>query len=442
MNDALAKAIYGAGCRLRGTDVPAYLEELKESQWWSEERREAARLEKLRSLLAHARDHAPFYRELFEKHGFDCDVDSLAGLKALPSVGKKEIASRRDAIQNEGRGGKLLFSKTAGTTSIPFPFYRSADWDAQHRAAIFRGCSWYGVEPWTRSGHLWSISPRRSLRLKNRFLDFLQNRFRQKSFDLSPGTFEGFYRKAARAEHLAGYAGILYEFARFVNERHPGGELRGLKIVRGTSEKIYPHYQDAARSAFGQPIRSEYGAAEAGIIAFECPEGSLHITEEHVIVEVESGEIVVTNLLSHSFPFIRYRLGDYISLREGFVCPCGRKGLVIGDVTGRVGLSVYGSGGRVFPSVVFDLIIKSLVLLGGLVAQCQAVQRAEGRLEYYCVPARVLSRNDIGRIERFFGEMTERYFEGTIECAVLFADSIPRTGSKFLEFVSDLPQRN
>lgn len=442
MNDALAGAIYRAGCRMRGTNVLAYVKELEESQWWSEEKKEAAQLAKLRTLLAHARERAPFYREHFRTHGFDCELDSLAGFKTLPSLGKREIALHRDAIQNEGRGGKLVFSKTAGTTSIPFFFYRTADWDAQHRAAIARGCGWYGVDPWARSGHLWSISPRRSLRLKNRFLDFLQNRFRQKSFDLSPKTFEDFYRKLAPAEYLAGYAGMLYEFARFVNERHPGGELHGLKLVKGTSEKILPQYQEAAQRAFGQPIRSEYGAAEAGIIAFECPGGSLHVNEEHVIVEVENGEIVVTNLLSHSFPFIRYRLGDYISLRERFVCPCGRKGLVIGDITGRVGLSVHGAGGRVFPSVAVDLIIKSLVFLGGLVAQCQAVQRAEGRLEYYCVPARILSQNDIGRIERFFDEMTERYFEGAIECGVLFVESIPRTGDKFLEFVSELPSKN
>jgi hypothetical protein len=58
------------------------------------------------------------------------------------------------------------------------------------------------------------------------------------------------------------------------------------------------------------------------------------------------------------------------------------------------------------------------------------------------VPARILSQKDIGRIERFFDEMTERYFEGAIECGVLFVESIPRTGNKFLEFVSELPSKN
>jgi phenylacetate-CoA ligase len=442
MNNALAKMIYGAGCRMRGASVLAYLEELKESQWWSEEKHEAAQLAKLRALLAHAREHAPFYREHFEKHGFDCAVDSLAGFKALPSLGKREIASHGDAIQNGGRGGRLVYSKTAGTTSVPFSFYRTSDWDAQHRAAIARGYSWYGVDPWMSSGYLWSIAPHVRLRLKNRFFDFLQNRFRQKRFDLSPETFEGFYRKLARAEYLAGYSSMLYEFARFVNERHPGEGFQGLRLVKGTSEKIFPHYQTEARTAFNQPIRGEYGAAEAGIIAFECPDGSLHVNEEHVIVEIENGEIVVTNLLSYSFPFIRYRLGDYAALKEGFSCSCGRKGPVIGDIMGRVGMNVYGSGGRVFPSIAVDQIIKSLVSLGGIVAQCQAVQRAEGRLDFYVVPGRTLAPKDMSRIERFFGEMVQRYFGGAIECGVHPVESIPRTGSKFLEFVSELPRRS
>ena len=313
---------------------------------------------------------------------------------------EKEIASRRDAIQNAGRRGRLVYSKTAGTTSVPFSFHRTSDWDAQHRAAIARGYSWYGVDPWMPSGYLWSIPPRPALRLKNRFLDFLQNRFRQRRFDLAPETFEEFFRRLARAEYLEGYSSVLYEFARFLNERHPGAGLSGLRLVKGTSEKIFPHYQVAARKAFDQPIRGEYGAAETGIIAFECPEGTLHVNAEHVIVEVENGEIVVTNLLSYSFPFIRYRLGDYVELRDGSACPCGRKGLAVADIMGRVGMSVRGSDGRVFPSIAVDQIIKSLVLLGGLVAQCQAIQRVEGRLEFHCVPARVLAPKERDRTPR------------------------------------------
>jgi phenylacetate-CoA ligase len=441
VNDALAKTIFEAGCRIRGTNVPAYLAELKESQWWSEADLKTAQLAKLRSLLAHAWERSPFYRRHFESARFDCRPGSLDDLKALPSLGKKDVASRREEIQNAGRGGRLVYSKSAGTTSIPLSFYRSRDWDAQHRAAVMRGYSWYGVEPWSRHGRLWAVPAKPSDRLKARVGDALLNRFRQKSFDLNPETLEDFYRRLAGAEYLAGYSQPLYEFARFVNERHAGEGLLALKLVKGTSEKIYPHYRAEARAAFGRSITSEYGASEAGIIAFECPEGTNHVNMEHVIVEIENDEIVVTNLLSYSFPFIRYRLGDFVKLREGFSCPCGRKGLVIDEIAGRVGFKIYGTGDEVFPSVAIDLIMKALGSFGGLVAQCQVVQKEKGKLDFFVVPGASCDSTGKSRIERFLDDTVPRYYGAAIRHRVRFVEAIPHRGGKFLEFVSEIDRR-
>ncbi|MDD4858151.1 MAG: phenylacetate--CoA ligase family protein, partial [Candidatus Krumholzibacteria bacterium] len=271
---------------------------------------------------------------------------------------------------------------------------------------------------------------------------FLLNRFRQRSFDLSAATLEDFYRRLRGAEYFAGYSHQLYEFARYVNEKHGDEPLKGLKLVKGTSEKIYAHYQDAARRAFGRPITNEYGASEIGIIAFECPEGSIHVNMEHVLVEVENDEIVVTNLLSYSFPFIRYRLGDRVKLRAGFSCRCGRKGLVIDEIVGRVGARIYGKGDTAFPSVAIDLIMKSLGSFGNLIAQCQAIQREVGRLDFYVVPGIELDSTEMRSVERFFSDCVPRYYGSAIEHRVHFVESIPRQGAKFLEFISEMPQRN
>jgi phenylacetate-CoA ligase len=438
MNTKLARAIYLAGARLRGTPFARHLAELEESQWWTEEEIREMQLRKLRGLLRHAREHSPFYRDYFRRHGFDCDIGSLGDLKALPSLGKKDMVAHRDEIQNRGLGGRLVFSKTSGTTSVLLSFYRTSDWDAAHRAAIARGYHWYGVDLWMRAGILWSIPPGRGQRLKARAADVLLNRFRQSSFEMGEGTLEPFYRKLTKATYLDGYTGMLYEFARFVNERHPGERRLSLKLVKGTSEKIYPHYQVEARKAFGRTITSEYGAAEAGIIAFECPQGSLHVNMDHAVVELEQDEIVLTNLVSHSFPFIRYRLGDYIRLKPGFVCPCGRKGLVIDEIVGRVGLRIRGKGGAVFPSVVIDLVIKPLVFLDGLVARCQAVQRVEGAIEFNVVPAKPLDDAVRRRIEQYFVEAVPRFFGDKLDYRVVFVDAIPRPRGKFLEFVSEI----
>ena len=69
---------------------------------------------------------------------------------------------------------------------------------------------------------------------------------------------------------------MIYQTAKLINER---GLLKpkGIKMVKGTSEKIFKNYHDEVIKAFGSKIISEYGATESGIIAFECPEGNMHI---------------------------------------------------------------------------------------------------------------------------------------------------------------------
>ena len=64
----------------------------------------------------------------------------------------------------------------------------------------------------------------------------------------------------------------------------------------------------------------------------------MHISMEGVLVEEVDKEIIVTNLQLKSFPFIRYKLGDYITLDDNKMnCSCGLKHRIITEVTGRIG---------------------------------------------------------------------------------------------------------
>ena len=116
---------------------------------------------------------------------------------------------------------------------------------------------------------------------------------------------------------------MIYEIAKQVNESGEG-PIR-LKMVKGTSEKIFDSYQDEVRKAFGQKMISEYGAGESTLIAYECPCGNMHVVMENVIVEDYNGEILVTNLNSTSMPIIRYRLGDSVVIDREKSWPFGRR---------------------------------------------------------------------------------------------------------------------
>src|SRR5690606_15211564 len=114
-----------------------------------------------------------------------------------------------------------------------------------------------------------------------------------------------FTKKLQSAKYLHGYSSMIYEVAKAVNLLGLKNKYK-LKLIKGTSEKIYDSYQEEVKKAFGRKIISEYGAGESGLIAFECPEGGkMHINMQNVILEEVDGQSVVTNLLSFSFPIIR-----------------------------------------------------------------------------------------------------------------------------------------
>jgi phenylacetate-coenzyme A ligase PaaK-like adenylate-forming protein len=78
--------------------------------------------------------------------------------------------------------------------------------------------------------------------------------------------------------------------------------------------------------AFKTTIVSEYGCTEVGIIAMDCPAGTMHLMGDALAVKIvrdgepvgsgEEGEILVTELYGSFMPLICYRTGDRGVLSE------------------------------------------------------------------------------------------------------------------------------
>lgn len=106
----------------------------------------------------------------------------------------------------------------------------------------------------------------------------------------------------------------------------------GLKCIVTTAEPLQP-YRESIGEAFGVPVYDSYGLRETGLVAHECAQGTMHGTEEQLILETVdpqtleptdgTGELVVTNLVGRVMPMIRYRTGDLVTLSRA-PCACGR----------------------------------------------------------------------------------------------------------------------
>ena len=376
----LFKYIYVIGTWARNKKIFICYEKLKESERWSTEKIKEHQFAKLTELIRNAYQNTAYYKDKFDRAGFTlADLKTLDDLKLIPITTKVELLENSKAIQIHNCGEKLYSSETSGSTGRPLVFFRNQEWDAWHNASVFRGYSWHNIQPWERNGYLWGYNIAPSKRIKVKLLDLLQNRFRLFSYEDEDVCH--FVKKLEHAKYLGGYSSMIYEVAKKINSQNLGNNFN-LKMIKGTSEKIYDAYRDGVERAFGRKIISEYGSAEGGIIAFECACGNMHINMETVIVEVVDDEIVVTNLVSKSFPIIRYKLGDYIKVDYETKCPCGMVHPIVKEVTGRVGAVIYGKK-TTYPSLTLYYVFKNLALVDRIVLNYQVVQDEVGSILTY-----------------------------------------------------------
>lgn len=425
----LSKLVYLAGIWARNPRILNNYQFLVESQKWDIGKLQKYQYEQLIVLLRHAYEHSEFYRNKFEQNKIHPDdIRSLSDLKKVPVLTKEELLSNVGKIQTKTLPEKLFYSETSGSTGKPLVFYRNADWDAWHRASVYRGYSWYDVNPWDLNGYLWGYNIALKRRVKIKLLDFLQNRFRL--FSYKDDEIDAFVRKLRKASFLGGYSSMIYEVAKRINKT--GTEpLTNLKMVKGTSEKIFDQYQIEAQKAFGRKIISEYGAAEAGIIAFECPQGKMHMNMETVIVEEENNEVIVTNLVSKSFPIIRFKLGDYIELDSQTKCSCGMQHYIVKEILGRIGKVIRGFKNQ-YPSLTLYYVFKNLAMEYDLVLNYQAIQKEEGFLDVAIEST--LNQTDRDRL----GGEFKKYFSDDLKVEIKDKVNLKSADRKKADFISEL----
>lgn len=419
------KYIYLLGEKICNPMIQPTFKELKQSDFSPLEELQAIQLNRLKKLLFHAKDHSPFYADKLTL--LDIENITLSDLSRIPILSKKDLYENIDTILNNPKDKKLIKSETSGSTGDALIFYRSQEWDAYHRAAQYRGYSWYNINPWDKNIYFWGFNPNWKELLKTRLLDFLMNRYRIFSFDDS--ILDKTSKVLKKCSYVEGYSSAVFELAQHMKKK--GFTYSNVKLVKGTSEKVYDYYHDSVKNTFGQKMVSEYGAAETGIIAFECPYGNMHIIMENVIVEVIEDKIVVTNLHSDSFPIIRYELGDYVVLDNETKCPCGREHKIIKEVTGRVGKKIYGKSGR-YPTLTLYYIFKNIALVHGIQLAYFGTQYKKGELELKVMQ----TKEDKVLLTQYILEESKKYFGMDVDIKVDFIQEFERNNKKIKDFES------
>jgi phenylacetate-coenzyme A ligase PaaK-like adenylate-forming protein len=187
---------------------------------------------------------------------------------------------------------------------------------------------------------------------------------------------------AARPTHLVGYPSVIGRLARaaLADELH----CRPVRVSTN-SEPLLDEDRQAIAGAWDVPVHNLWGSTEIGVQAVGCGLGEgLHICEDEVVLERvnENGAPVgpdepaartlATGLANRTFPFIRYDLGDDVTLLSG-PCECGSAFARVADIGGRRD-DDFRYGSITVPAITFRHVLGT----DPRVSEYQVVQTAAG----------------------------------------------------------------
>jgi phenylacetate-CoA ligase len=149
---------------------------------------------------------------------------------------------------------------------------------------------------------------------------------------------------AAQPTHLVGYATVVGQLARASLAGRLG--IRPVQVSTN-SEPLLDEDRRGIADAWQAPVHNLWGSTEIGVQAVGCARGEgLHVCEDEVVLERvdDSGAPVgpdepaartlATGLANRTFPFIRYDLGDQVNWLDG-ECACGSAFARVADIGGR-----------------------------------------------------------------------------------------------------------
>jgi phenylacetate-CoA ligase len=410
------------------------LAELLRNEYRSSAELSQLREQKLRRLVDYAYSNVPFYHEKFRQAGVKPeDIRTPADLGALPVLRKAELIEedplriRNPAIPPHA----LVERRTSGSSGAPFKFYVDRNFDQFRKAQFLRPYMTNGRKILDRS---LTVSARAAPPKKwFQRMGLMQNL-------VVPCHLEGdeLLRQYsnARPDVVSGYPSTLSVLAEAILS-HPD-PVNGPRLVFTDSELLTGFIRERLRSAFNAPVIDIFGTIETENIAWQCGEDSdYHYASDCVILETvrdgkqtdpdEPGSLVCTVLNSLTTPFIRYEIGDLVTLSTRR-CSCGRTLPLISSIDGRqMDQLVLPNGSQVSP-----MSLGLSDVLAGTVREYQIIQESLEDFTFLLVLREPLSEEQEGFI---------RHLTTTISpiarVKIKNVDSIPRESSgKRRTFVS------
>jgi phenylacetate-CoA ligase len=391
--------------RREGSRWPWYVAGIRAWETLSAEEIRRRQWRKMESLLAHAYEHVPYYRRMFEERGLrPADLRGFEDLHLLPVLTKHDTVRHGDElVARNFPAGELVEAVTGGTTGLPMRFRRDRRSRDLHYAAGAAFARWCGYGIGERQALVWgapqdldgAASAKTALAgwLFRRPLALNARRVSEETMARFAARLRRYRPRLAR-----GYPSALGFLARFLLA---AGERLSVPAVICTAEPLSEAQRRTIEEGLGAEVFDQYGTRELGPMAMECRQHrGLHVNVFSVHLEVlsegspgEPGRLVGTDLEGYGMPLIRYDLGDLGRWEPG-ECACGLAFPRLAPVAGRTGSMLVGTRGAHASGTTLASVMSSRRIPG----QLQFVQAEDLSVTVRVVPEPGFGASDRARI--------------------------------------------
>lgn len=325
-------------------DILSKLNLLKKDSLLPFNERLQIRRKKLIEILNIAKNHVPYYRDLFRHIGFDPDKveKDIAYFYELPYLTKEIIREQGNRLLNDKYPkNSLHIRKTGGSTGPSALIYYSQgalDWTAATNLFVLE---WTGKKRHMKEVHLSSRFPE-TFPLKDRIKEYIKcmalNRVNIMTDSFDYKALKKVWNKLKKVKPylIQGHPSTLYALALFVKETENRGEGI-IKVFESTGELLDKKKREVIKDVFNCQIFNRYGNAEFGVVAYQTKENSdklkvidYMVWPEILQIEGDTYEIVLTGLTNDAMPLIRYRTGDLGTLEKQ------EDGFYLKNIQGRI----------------------------------------------------------------------------------------------------------
>lgn len=300
--------------------IRTYLKELKEHETWDRKRMQDFQKDKLKKLLTYSIENVPKYKD---KNYLKDEIikDSFKAIKKFPICKKEDVRKNSKAYISDLVDNKeLIENRTGGSTGEPLKFYMDRKTVEYYEAARYRGLSWSTISPYDRSLMLWGNSVDMSKGDSFRF--YIKERYLKNRIIIPAGNIKAdkiydyvnmIYK--FKPDYIYAYASALHLFAKLVEKADINFRYK-LKAAVYTAEAMEDYKKKEIEDILKTKVIAEYGARDAGILAYEASDSNLYLCEDNAFFEIEDKRLIVTDLNNFSQVRLRYDIGDVLQLSE------------------------------------------------------------------------------------------------------------------------------